>query len=82
MVKLPSEIVIPEGNLTDLINFIYSNLIKNFGNIDYMVGRAILTPKNIDTEKISDIMMDQCLGEVRIYPSADMAILTEDNNAK
>ncbi len=82
MVKLPSEIIIPEGNLTDLINFIYPNLTENSGNIDYMVSRAILASKNVDTEKISDMVMDQCPGEVRIYPSADTAILTEDNNAE
>ena len=82
MVKLPSEIIISEGNLKDLINFIYPNLTENSGNIDYMVGRAILAPKNVDTEKISDMVMDQCPGEVRIYPSADTAILTEDNNAE
>src|SRR6266498_3913463 len=45
IVKLPSEIIIPEGNLTDLINFIYSNLTENSGNIDYMVSRAILAQR-------------------------------------
>src|ERR1044072_4919409 len=47
-----------------------------------MIGKAILAPKNANTEKISDIVMDQCSGEVRIYPSADTAILTEDNNTE
>ncbi len=82
MVKLSSEIIIPEGNLTDLINFIYPNLTENSGNIDYMVGKAILVPKNVDTEKISDMVMNQCSGEVQIYPSADMAILMKDNNTE
>ncbi len=59
-------------NLTDLINFIYSNLIQNIGNINYMIGRAILIPKNIDIEKISNIIMDQLLSETHIYISTDL----------
>jgi len=41
---------IPKGNLTDLIDFVYPNLAENSGNVNYMVGRAILTPKNTDVE--------------------------------
>ena len=36
-----------------------------------MVGKAILVPKNVDVEKISDIVMDQLPGDVCIYTSAN-----------
>ncbi len=43
IIKLPSEIIIPNRKLTDIIDFIYLNLIKNSGNINYFIGKAILT---------------------------------------
>src|SRR6266540_6940410 len=76
-ITLPSDIIIPEGNLIDLIDFIYLNLIQNFGNVNYMVGRAILASKNVDVKKISDIVIDQLPGDVCIYTSADLVDLTE-----
>ena len=45
IITLPLNMSMSEGNLTDLINFVYPNLAQNIGNINYMVGRAILTPK-------------------------------------
>src|ERR1044072_9186177 len=44
-----------------------------------MVGRAILTPKNINVDAISDIIMSRLPGQFKIYPSADLADLTENN---
>ncbi len=44
-------IVIPRENLTDLINFIYQNLVQNSGNINYMISRIILVPKKYRCEK-------------------------------
>ncbi len=58
MIELPSDIIIPKRKLSDLINFIYLNLIKNFTNVNYMISRAILTPKNDDVENISDLIIN------------------------
>ncbi|GBC03412.1 hypothetical protein RclHR1_05100008 [Rhizophagus clarus] len=66
---------IPKGNLANLI---YPNLTENSGNINYMVGRAILTPKNIDVEIISDIIINRLPGETKIYPSLDFIDSTEN----
>ncbi|RIA90835.1 hypothetical protein C1645_822835 [Glomus cerebriforme] len=52
-IALPENMIIPKGNLTDLIDFVYPNLVENSGNIDYMVSRAILTPKNTVSRIIS-----------------------------
>ncbi len=65
-ITLLSDIIILKKNLTDLINFIYLNLMQNYDNINYMVGRAILAPKNIYIKKISDIMIDRLLGDAYI----------------
>ncbi len=58
-------------NLIDLINFIYLNLVQNIGNINYMVNRTILIPKNIDIEKVLNIIIDQLLSKAYVYISAD-----------
>src|SRR5271170_7339326 len=66
IIELLSDIVIPGEKLSDLIDFVYSNLVENSSNVNYMVGRAILTPKNNDVEKINNLIMDQFPGEVHI----------------
>src|ERR1043165_8290251 len=78
-ISLPSDIVILGGTLTNLIDFVYPNLIENSGNANYMVSKAILTPKNINVDTISDIIMQRIPGEVIVYPSADSVDLPEDS---
>jgi len=80
VIELPSAMVIPGGELSDLIDFVYLNLIENSANVDYMVGRAILTPKNDDVERISTLIMNQYPGEFHTYTSADSIDLTDDSN--
>src|SRR5947207_78366 len=80
MITFPSDIVITKGNLTDLIDFVYPNLVENSGNTNYMVGRAILTPKNTDADIISEMVMDRLPGEIKIYPSVDFTDATEDTH--
>ncbi len=58
MIDLPSAMVIPDGKLSDLIDFVYPNLNENSASVDFMVGRAILTPKNDDVERISSLIID------------------------
>ncbi len=53
-------------NLTDLINFVYLNLIQNISNINCMVSRTILILKNIDVEKILNIIINQLLSEAHV----------------
>ncbi|GBB91117.1 hypothetical protein RclHR1_18230007 [Rhizophagus clarus] len=80
MINLPSPMVIPRGGLSDLIDFVYLNLTENSSNVDYMVGRAILTPKNDDVEHISTLIMNRFAGEFHTYPSANSVDLTDDSN--
>src|SRR5207244_9110799 len=82
MITLPSDIVITKGNLTYLIDFVYPNLVENSGNTNYMVGRAILTPKNTDADIISEMVMDRLPGEIKIYPSVDSTDTTEDTHGQ
>jgi len=72
--------VVPGDELSDLIDFVYPNLIENSSNVGYMVGRAILTPKNDDVEHILTLIMNQFPGEFHTYPSADSVDTTEDGD--
>ena len=58
MIDLPSAMVIPDGKLSDIIDFIYPNLNENSASVDFMVSRTILTLKNDDVERISSLIMD------------------------
>ncbi len=80
MVKLSLNIVISERTLTDFIDFIYPNLIKNSKNTSYIVNRAILTSKNADIKTISDLMINHFSGKIHIYTSADSIDSTEDSD--
>ncbi|CAG8790511.1 16840_t:CDS:1, partial [Acaulospora morrowiae] len=52
---------------------------ENSGNMNYIVGRAILTPKNNEVEKISNLIMNWFPGEVYTYYSADSVGLEDGN---
>jgi ATP-dependent DNA helicase PIF1 len=71
IIRLPNDIILPSQNINDLINFVYSNLTTNF-NPQYLVKRAILTPKNIDVHTVNTIIMDQFPGDAVEYLSADV----------
>ncbi|CAB4488149.1 unnamed protein product [Rhizophagus irregularis] len=77
IIRLPNDIILPSQNINDLINFIYSNFTTHF-NPQYLVERAILTPKNVDVNNVNTIIMDQFSGEAVEYYSAD--IIEEQTN--
>jgi hypothetical protein len=74
--------IIPKDKLSDLIDFVYLNLIENSGNVNYIAARTILTPKNDVVENISFLIMNQFPGEFHVYPSANFVDLTDDSNMK
>jgi ATP-dependent DNA helicase PIF1 len=79
VITLPSNMVITKGILTNLIDFVYPNLAENCGNANYMVNKAILTPKNVNVDIVSDMIMERIPGEFVLYPSADSIDLPEDS---
>ena len=80
MIKLLLEIIIPNRKLTDIIDFVYLNLVENSGNINYFISKAILIPKNIDIDIISNTIMKMFFGKLYLYSSADLVDSTEDSN--
>ncbi len=74
--------ILSEGNLSNLIDFVYLNLIKNSRNINYFIRNAILIPKNINIDKIFDVIMKRFSDEVYLYPNADLMNLAKNISTK
>ncbi|XP_073138532.1 uncharacterized protein [Henckelia pumila] len=80
-IKLPDSMVIQwenEESIDKLIDFVFSNMINHVNDANYMVGRAIITPKNCDVDKINEMLISKFSGEERVYTSWDS--IEDDNN--
>ncbi|RGB32019.1 hypothetical protein C1646_763377 [Rhizophagus diaphanus] len=71
--------------LLDIVNGNYSIVPDTEDSINLpldlmMTEEAILMPKNIDVEKISELVLDRLPGDLTIYPSADSVDLSEESN--
>ena len=81
MIELSSNIVLSKRNLKILIDFVYFNLIENSTNTNYFISKAILSPKNIHIDEISDIIMQKFSGKIRLYLSVDSVNSTDNSNS-
>ncbi|XP_073139039.1 uncharacterized protein [Henckelia pumila] len=80
-IKLPDSMVIQwenEESIDKLIDFVFPNMINHVNDANYMVGRAIITPKNCDVDKINEMLISKFPGEERVYTSWDS--IEDDNN--
>ncbi|KAG6514057.1 hypothetical protein ZIOFF_024396 [Zingiber officinale] len=80
-IRLPETMIIPwegEQSMKQLIDFVFPNMMENVNDADYMVGRAIITPKNVDVDIINDILISNFPGEEKEYISWDS--VEDDNN--
>ncbi|XP_073137506.1 uncharacterized protein [Henckelia pumila] len=80
-IKLTDSMVIPlEGDhsIYQLIDVVFPNMIEYINDANYMVSRAIITPKNTDVDKINEILISKFSGEELEYVSWDF--VEDDNN--
>jgi PIF1-like helicase/Helitron helicase-like domain at N-terminus/Helicase len=75
-VKLPNDIVLRStgtrpATLKTLISSVYENIESNLNDEMYLTNRAILTPLNIDAQKVNDEIMDSLPGTAKEYLSID-----------
>ncbi|XP_063948179.1 uncharacterized protein LOC108217015 [Daucus carota subsp. sativus] len=54
-----------------MVNEIYANLHLQFGNIEYLRDKAILTPRNEHVEQVNLAVVEKLHGEVKLYHSCD-----------
>ncbi|KAL6225029.1 hypothetical protein ACLB2K_003881 [Fragaria x ananassa] len=74
MIQLPSPMVLPwegEESINQLIIQVFPNLDCHVNNSQYMVERAIITPKNDDVDTLNERIIQQFPGPERILYSFD-----------
>ncbi len=81
MIELSSNIVLSKRNLKILIDFVYFNLIENSTNTNYFISKAILSPKNIHIDEISDIIMQKFSGEIYLYSNINSIDSADNSNS-
>ena len=64
MIKVPDDMVTPTDKLEDLIQDMFGDLPTRHADLDYIVGRCILTHTNADVDRINDMVMQLMPGEV------------------
>ncbi|XP_073039060.1 uncharacterized protein [Primulina eburnea] len=73
-IKLPDSIIIPwegEQSIQILIDSVFLNMINHVNDENYMVDRAIITPKNVDVDNINQMLIMKFPGEEKEYTSWD-----------
>ncbi|XP_073276510.1 uncharacterized protein [Primulina huaijiensis] len=79
-IKLPNSIIIPwedEQSIQMLIDYVFPNMINHVNDENYMVHRAIITPKKVDVDNINQMLILKLPGEEKEYRSWDSV---EDDN--
>ena len=64
MIRVPDTMAMPTEDLGDLIDVIYGPDASRLSDKDFIVGRAILTPKNSDVDDINVRVMQRFPGQV------------------
>ncbi|KAG8364624.1 hypothetical protein BUALT_Bualt18G0016800 [Buddleja alternifolia] len=74
MIRIPDSMSMPwegEHSIDELIRTIFPNLSSHMYDVDYMEGRAIITPLNDDVDKLNEKALDAFPGEEVTYYSFD-----------
>ncbi|KAG8364793.1 hypothetical protein BUALT_Bualt18G0035700 [Buddleja alternifolia] len=80
-IQLPQSMVIPwkgKQSIYQLIDSVFPNMVDHVNDADYMVSRAIITPRNIDVDNINQMLIGLFPGEERVYTSWNS--VEDDNN--
>ncbi|KAK1389293.1 ATP-dependent DNA helicase [Heracleum sosnowskyi] len=73
LIKIPKEMQVTYSGepIKAIADEIYGGLHDNIGNIEYLWGRAILTPLNEYVDKINREVLERLLGNSKLYKSCD-----------
>jgi len=79
VIKLPDEIVSKSVNIAQLVDEIFTHVNSQFDDKNYLCERAILTPLNVDVDKVNKLILEKCPGSSsKSYLSADY--VSEDDD--
>ncbi|XP_061352378.1 uncharacterized protein LOC133297280 [Gastrolobium bilobum] len=73
IITIPDELLIRESEdpLSDMVNFVYPNLLDNILDQTFFKERDILTPKLSDVAMLNEHLMSMIPGEERTFLSSD-----------
>ena len=93
-IKIPDRFLLPTNNSRGLLKWVYGDkpapLPEEHScspevyreildhNIKYYGDKAILSPKNLDVDKLNEDILKTLSGEGRVFRSADQALLGDD----
>ncbi|XP_061347529.1 uncharacterized protein LOC133293029 [Gastrolobium bilobum] len=82
IIKIPDELLIKgsEDPLSDIVDFVYPNLMDNILDPTFFKERALLTPKLSDVAMLNEHLMAVIPGEERTLLSSDK-VLKQDGNS-
>lgn len=71
IIQLPNDMCFENNNHTDLINFVYDDLLLNYKKPDYLINRSILMTRNKTVDKINQEILDMLPEKEISYFSID-----------
>ncbi|KAG2194274.1 hypothetical protein INT47_009684 [Mucor saturninus] len=77
-VPIPPTMLIPGRNITHLASAVFPNLSPDSATPQFLMGRAILTPKNTEVSRLNNLIIDQFPGELKEYKSVDQGTNEDD----
>jgi ATP-dependent DNA helicase PIF1 len=72
-IQLPASIA-KNMDENEIIKALYPNIEENYLDSDFMCNRAILSPKNVDVNRLNELASEYFPGEAKTYLSADTCI--------
>ncbi|XP_061372127.1 uncharacterized protein LOC133314637 [Gastrolobium bilobum] len=83
IITIPDALLIKESEdpLSDLVDFVYPNMLNHIFDPAFFKERAILTPKLADVAILNERLMSFIPGEERTYLSSD-SVLKQDGNSE
>lgn len=73
-IRIPDHMAAPTEDIDDLIDTIYGSNLEDLSSTAFLVGRAILTPKNVDVDAINKKGTARFPGQVLPYLPASQAL--------
>ncbi|KAM0064559.1 putative DNA helicase [Helianthus debilis subsp. tardiflorus] len=73
VIQIPEDLLITDSSdpISSLIDFVYPNILQNFGGTEYFQDRAILAPTNEVVQEVNDRLLSLYPGEEKEYLSSD-----------
>ena len=74
MIQIPEDMLLKNGTLEDLVDFVFPDLQSNSNDRKWLSERAILSPTNEQAKEVNDLITNKFPGIERVYKSSDTTI--------